>query len=193
MGCPIRRSRDQRSLAAPPSLSQLATSFIACDAKVSTCALLCTFVRASIIWVIETLLSFKKLHPLAHGNMRTDRSHVWHMKVLHYTVFKVQKDATRAGIDHKTRSDESDLLRIAARGHSLKAEQCSRKRLIGYFRNDGEASCVTKLEKPRADLLSPTLARTGRRTPGETASSVVDVSMYATAFPATGEPVACTP
>ena len=42
MGCPIRKSRDHRSLAAPPSLSQLATSFIACDAKVSTCALLCT-------------------------------------------------------------------------------------------------------------------------------------------------------
>ena len=43
MGCPIRKSRDHRSLAAPPSLSQLATSFIACSAKVSTCVLLCTF------------------------------------------------------------------------------------------------------------------------------------------------------
>ena len=47
MGCPIRKSRDHRSLAAPPSLSQLATSFIACDAKVSTCALLCTLTYAS--------------------------------------------------------------------------------------------------------------------------------------------------
>ena len=30
-GCPIRKSRDQRSLAPPPSLSQLATSFLASD------------------------------------------------------------------------------------------------------------------------------------------------------------------
>ncbi len=30
-GCPIRKSRDQRSLAPPPSLSQLATSFFASD------------------------------------------------------------------------------------------------------------------------------------------------------------------
>ena len=44
MGCPIRKSWDHRSLAAPPSLSQLATSFIACSAKVSTCVLLCTFI-----------------------------------------------------------------------------------------------------------------------------------------------------
>jgi hypothetical protein len=29
MGCPIRRSRDQRSLASPPGFSQRATSFIA--------------------------------------------------------------------------------------------------------------------------------------------------------------------
>ena len=29
VGCPIRRSRDQRSLASPPGLSQRATSFIA--------------------------------------------------------------------------------------------------------------------------------------------------------------------
>jgi hypothetical protein len=28
-GCPIRRSRDQRSLASPPGFSQRATSFIA--------------------------------------------------------------------------------------------------------------------------------------------------------------------
>jgi hypothetical protein len=29
VGCPIRRSRDQRSLASPPGFSQRATSFIA--------------------------------------------------------------------------------------------------------------------------------------------------------------------
>src|SRR5579875_2322049 len=32
VGCPIRRSGDHRSLAAPPGLSQLAASFVACDA-----------------------------------------------------------------------------------------------------------------------------------------------------------------
>ena len=31
MGCPIRKSRDQRSFAPPPGLSQLVTSFIACE------------------------------------------------------------------------------------------------------------------------------------------------------------------
>jgi hypothetical protein len=34
------------------------------------------------------------LHPHAHGNMRVDRLHVWHMKVLRYTVFNDQKVAT---------------------------------------------------------------------------------------------------
>ena len=33
MGCPIRKSRDQRSFAPTPSLSQLVTSFIACESQ----------------------------------------------------------------------------------------------------------------------------------------------------------------
>ena len=53
--------------------------------------------------------------------------------------------------------------------------------------------CATKCETLRADFLSLTLAITGRQTPGDSASSVVDSSMYVTALPATGEPVTCTP
>ena len=92
MGCPIRRSRDHRSLAAPPSFSQLATSFIACDAKVSTCALLLTYFARPLVWAERERDCSLKLHPHAHGTARTDRLHVWHMKVLHYAVFKDLKD-----------------------------------------------------------------------------------------------------
>ena len=99
MGCPIRRSRDQRSLAAPPSLSQLATSFIACDAKVSTCVLLCTLRTCpDRLGDRNVSLSFLEIASLRARNTRKDRSHVWHMKVLHYAVFNDQKATSLAAI-----------------------------------------------------------------------------------------------
>ena len=127
MGCPIRRSWDHRSLAAPPSLSQLATSFIAYCAKVSTCVLLCTFNflrRKESALHLSTSRNLLEIAPTLCGRAAF---HVWHMKVLHYTVFKDQRPRQRAssiaivGLPQATTGT-----RIEARGRSLKAEQCSR-------------------------------------------------------------------
>ncbi len=152
-------------------------------------------------WLERFTVFSLKLHPHVHGmNTRADRSHVWHMKVLHYTVFKDQEVATASDrsivIIPKITPKRNRRTRIEARGRSLKAEQCSRYHTPSYTRSlsDGDLAIAVRHEvQLRADFLSPTLAITGRRTPGDSASSVVDSSMYATALPATGEPVACTP
>jgi hypothetical protein len=66
-------------LAAPPSLSQLATSFVACVAKVSTVCSYFLF-KDHFIWIEIAPTLFTRA-----------AFHVWHMKVLLYAVFKDQR------------------------------------------------------------------------------------------------------
>ena len=79
-------------LAAPPGLSQLATSFIACDAKVSTCALLCTSTYTVLARFGDGRIPYCLLlrnHIRTRTEIRVQtRFHVWHMKVLLCAVFK---------------------------------------------------------------------------------------------------------
>jgi hypothetical protein len=64
--------------------------------------------------------------------MRMDRLHVWHMKVLRYTVFNDQKVATLEKPDRDIFMSglyRTLRTRIEPRGRSLKAEQYSREQI----------------------------------------------------------------
>ncbi len=104
-------------------------------------------------WLERFTVFSLKLHPHVHGmNTRADRSHVWHMKVLHYTVFKDQEVATASDrsivIIPKITPKRNRRTRIEARGRSLKAEQCSRYHTPSYTRSlsDGDLAIAVRHE-----------------------------------------------
>jgi hypothetical protein len=157
-----------------------------------------------------------KLHPHAHGNMRTDRLHVWHMKVLLYAVFNDQK-VTRLPsvrsrfVERETRSRRIPSKLSSTGFHAARVPPHRRSRthvldarfvrsLLDAEHDRHENSSPIDSGRwrkrslnDRAVALSSALAIIGRRTPERTASSVVDLRMYAVAMPATGDPTACTP
>ena len=59
LGCPIRKSRDQWSFAPPPSLSQLITSFIACESLGIRHTPFYTFARTELVIKRARLIYFQ--------------------------------------------------------------------------------------------------------------------------------------
>ena len=153
MGCPIRKSRDQYSLAVPPSLSQLATSFIACDAKVSTCALLCTLhTRHRLFGQPMTSLSFLEI---ASARARK-YAHV-PLSCLTHESSSLCSFQRSEGRDSPSRSIAIQGTRIELGGRSLKAEQYSL----------GAAFCSAHRRSPAHVLTyaSPTLSSIRTKNP----------------------------
>ncbi len=134
------------------------------------------------------------------------------MKVLHYAVFNDQKVATFEPVRLRFKERNSKLEAVPSKLSSAVSRRPSRRdgasftnRACNTLREKRpdrrgridelpiNESALTRPERSRAVFLNPTLAISGRRIPGSAASSVFDVSMYASTSPATGRLEACTP
>ena len=118
-GLPHSEISGSSLLAAPRSLSQLATSFIALVPRYPP---VCSY----YFYLTQNCTALARRNILiAHSAMR--RFHVWHMKVLLYAVFKDRRRCRRfrtAAISsrHPTAADPQNANCMSP---SLKAEQCS--------------------------------------------------------------------
>ena len=69
LGCPIRKSRDQRSFAPTPSLSQLITSFIACESLGIRHTPFYTFARTELVIKRARLIYFQLFSFIPHHTL----------------------------------------------------------------------------------------------------------------------------
>ena len=182
MGCPIRKSWDHRSLAATPSLSQLAASFIACDAKVSTCMLFVLLLHTQYCIAREiasasgrtgyrppsclthessSLCSFQRSESGDYSRYRS-RAGEPEAKRVRVVPSKLNSTVSVSSFWRNLRPRDAHVLKHA----SLQESSIALKNPTRIKRLPIWMARATTCESRRAANPQPTLALRGRRTPG---------------------------